>query len=164
MLLFIPLFLIGCVSRVVPLKRTYVPGAYEKLIEKPKEQVWNSLLDILPKNGLPVRLKESGSGLIKCEPVKLAWTYENKKGKLDDPQAYVVVERVIYKNKLLPLTSVTGEWDIRLKESKEGQTYLVVSLVNLRYTTPTEPSYQPFLQAIPTSTGVFERTLYEQVK
>ena len=165
---FLPLvflfFSVGCISRVVPLKQEYVPATFEKVSDRPKYEVWKSLLHFFSKNGLSIRVSDSTSGLVKSSPANLTWTYENKKGKLNDPEAWVVVERVIYKNKLLPLTSVVGEWDVRIKEAKDGQSYIIVSLANLKYNTPTEPSYQPFLQAAPRSTGVFERTLYDQIK
>jgi hypothetical protein len=106
----------------------------------------------------------SSSGLIKSHQTKLIWSYENKKGKLNDPQAWVAVERVIYKNKPLTLTSIVGEWNIRIKAINDSQTYIVINLVNLRYSTPVEPSFQPFLQATPRSTGVFEQVIYDQIK
>lgn len=164
LLLIFSLFFIGCISRVVPLKHDYVPATYEKVSERPKDQVWKSLVDYFSKSGLTIRVLDSSSGLVKSNSTNLPWTYENKKGTLDNPRAWVVVERVIYKNKLLPLTSVIGEWDIRIKATKEGQAYIVVSMANLKYNTPSEPTYQPFLQAAPRSTGVFEQMLYDQIK
>lgn len=158
------LFLAGCVSSVIPLRHAYLPGLYEQVCEKPKKEVWKSLLTFFSMKGLPVRLVDTGSGLIKSHQTKLSWSYENKKGKLNDAKAWVAVERIIYKNKPLVLTSITGEWNVRVKALNDSQTYLVVNLVNLRYNTPLDSTFQPFLRATPRSTGVFERVLYEQLK
>lgn len=162
--LLVLLFLIsGCISRVVPLKHEYVPATYEKVSQLPKAKVWKNVQDFLSKNGMSARILDSSSGLIKTNVTNMAWTYENKNGILDNPKAWVVVERVIYKNKLLPLTAITGEWDIRLKSTKEDQTYIVINMSSLKYSTPSVPTFQPFLQAGPRSTGVFEQMLYEQI-
>lgn len=164
LLLIFSLFLFSCVSRVVPLRHQYLPGIYEQVSEKPKANVWNSLLDFFSKNGLSIRVLDSSTGLIKSAQTRLPWSYETKGGKLNDPQAWVVLERVIYKNKPLVLTSIVGDWNIRLKEIEEGRTYVVVNLVNLKYNTPLDTSYQPFLRATPRSTGVFERMIADHLK
>lgn len=164
LLLGFSLFFLGCVSAVIRLRNPYIPGLYEQVSGKPKARVWNNLFSFFSKNGLSVRLVDSTNGLIKSSQTNLPWSYENKKGKLNNPRAWVVVERIIYKNKPLVLTSVTGEWNIRIKALNDSQTYVVVNLVNLRYNTPLDTSYQPFLRASPRSTGVFEKMLEEQIK
>lgn len=157
-------FFVGCVSAVIPLRHAYIPGLYEQVSEKPKNQVWNRLFTFFSRNGLSIRLVDSSSGLIKSTQTNLPWSYENKKGKLNNPRAWVAVERIIYKNKPLVLTSITGEWNIRIKALNDSQTYVLVNLVNLRYNTPVDTSFQPFLRATPRSTGVFEKMLDEQLK
>lgn len=164
LLLCFSFFFVGCVSSVIPLRHKYIPGIYEQVFEKPKSQVWNSLLNFFSKNGVSLRLVDSSSGLLKSHQTNLPWSYESKKGKLNDPRAWVAVERIIYRNKPLVLTSIVGEWSIRLKALNDSQTYIVVNLVNLRYNTPLEPTFQPFLRATPRSTGVFERMIYDQLK
>lgn len=164
LLLGLSFFFVGCVSSVIRLRHEYIPGLYEQVIEKPRARVWNSLLATLSKSGLSIRLVDSSSGLIKSHPTKLPWSYENKKGNLNDPQAWVAVERVIYKNKPLVLTSIIGEWSIRTKAINDSQTYLVVNLVNLKYNTPLDTSFQPFLRATPRSTGMFEKMIGDQLK
>ena len=165
LLLIFSFFLIGCVSRVVPLRHQYLPGIFEQVVTKPKAVVWANLLNFLSQNQIAVRVSDSATGLLKSGQTALPWSYESKGGgKLNDPEAWVAVERVIYKNKPLTLTSIVGEWNIRVKELDAGRTYIVVNLVDLRYSTPSEPTYQPFLRASPRSTGVFERMLADQLK
>jgi hypothetical protein len=164
LLLGLAFFFVGCVSSVIRLRHEYVPGLYEQIIETPKSKVWNSLLTVLSKSDLSIRLADSSSSLIKSHQTKLLWSYENKKGKLNNSKAWVAVERVIYKNKPLVLTSITGEWNIRMKAINDSQTYIVVNLVNLRYNTPLDTSFQPFLRATPRSTGVFEKMICDQLK
>lgn len=150
--------------KTIPLKSTYSDGNFEEYSDKTKDQVWDNVIDFFAKAGLSIRIIDRASGLIISGQTSLKTTYENTKGELVKKDAWVVVAKTIdqYK-KVVPATSVTGEWNVRLKEVN-GKTLINVNLVSPTYIGYTTNVSTAFKKGSIQSTGVFEKMIYDIVK
>lgn len=168
-LLFIVFFLIGCGVKVIPLKGSYEQKPFQVIVDKPKDLVWDNIIDFFATKGLTIRIIDRSSGLITSDKSALTWTYENNKGGLVNPSAWVVVAKMIDPNTNKPILNPTvyGDWNIRIKEA-DGKTLLNVNLVNIN----AYGIYYGFMQNTPTpfqlkdakSTGNFEKMISDIVK
>jgi hypothetical protein len=152
--------------KTIPLKNTYSNGNFEKTADAMKDTVWDNIIDFFAKNGLPIKLIDRSSGLIISSESYLTWTFENNKGQLQNPKAWVVLAKQINPNNKQPIKyqSVTGEWNIRIKSISDHQTLINVNLVNTKYSSPFSETVKQFTPGTFQSTGVFENWIYETIK
>jgi hypothetical protein len=167
---FFPLLAIvlsSCMTiKTVPLKGNYSNGNFEKTTNKSKDEVWDNIIEFFAKNGLPIRLIDRSSGLIISNESYLKWTFENNKGQLENPAAWIVVAKQINPNNktYIKPVMVTGEWNVRIKSITENETLINVNLVNTKYTTLFSENPTPFIPGRFQSTGVFENWIYNTIK
>lgn len=165
------LFLISCNStRIIPIKGTYLTKPYEAQANKDFEDTWDKAIDLFAQNGLSIRLIDKSSGLIISERALLPYTRENRKGELINKDAWVVVDRVENKStgKLDPISSATGEWNIRIKKGKTTTPIINVNLVNIQVGVLAPPTKfeKGKIIVIPISsksTGVFEKIVTDLI-
>ena len=156
----------SCTPKAYPLKGTYTNGNFEAYSEKSKDAVWDNIIEFFAKNGISIRIIDRSSGLIVSGETELTWSFENKKGELENKDAWVAIYRLYdpgsrqtYKPYL-----VTGEWNIRIKE-QNNKTLININLVNPTYTrVMTSPVKTTFQKGYVQSTGVFEKWVYEKIK
>ncbi len=173
---FLPLavlvILIQCSPKIAPLTKTYQAKPYEAISDNNKDIVWDKIVDFFAKNGLSIKLIDRSSGLIVSDATTLTYTHEDDKGNLKNPKAWVVLNK-IYKagNKLyIEPTSLTGEWNIRIKSTSDNKTNINVNLVNIKYTYLNssgmpEKDSQYFVNKFQAqSTGKFEEFIFNNVK
>lgn len=132
-LLFSALLFVGCSGKIVPLKGSYPATPIVYNTEKSFEEVWDKLVDLFAQKGLSIRIIDKSSGLISSGNAELTVTYEDKKGKIIDPSAIIVVPSLKnsadmtygpvsglhfdYKlNKYVP-NMVYGDWNVRVKKT-----------------------------------------------
>jgi hypothetical protein len=168
--LFLTTLIVSCTYKTVPLKGKYSDGNFEAYSDKSKDQVWENIIDFFSKKGLSIKIIDRSSGLIVSGESVLPWSYEDKNGKVEKKDAWVVIQKIIDPGTRKPIMPfrVTGEWNIRIKE-KDGKTLIAINLVNPSYASSGaygSPSKTPtmFEQGTLQSTGNFEKLVYEQIK
>src|SRR4051812_9290091 len=102
--LFLISTLISCSNKVIPLKNNYSNGNFESISQRPKDQVWDNIIDMFTKKGLSIRIIDRSSGLIISNETRLPWTFETKAGKLEKPTAWVVIEKVVNQGSRLAIS------------------------------------------------------------
>lgn len=171
-IVFACLMLSGCaVSKVIPLKGSYPQTPIISSTDKPFDKVWDNIIDYFAQKGIPIRIIDRSSGLIISDKASLSWSFEDKNGALKSPHAYVVLQTILDKMHEKPFipASVTGEWNVRIKNA-DGKTTVNVNLYNI------EATYGSYYYSVYThsmitpvkvdgkTTGVFEQTIYDAVK
>jgi hypothetical protein len=132
----ISILLTSCMTlKPVALKGNYSDKPYEALSDKKFDQVWSNIIDLFATKGLSIKLIDKSSGLIISEKTSFTsdYTFENTKGELENPNAYIVIEKITfegYKQSMIP-EKITGEWNIRIKENTNGKVSVNVNLTNI---------------------------------
>ena len=158
----------GCATKVIPLKGHYVDKPYEIISDKTKDQVWDKIIDFFAQNGLSIKIIDKSSGLITSDKTRLSWTMENKDGTLFKPDRWIVIEKIslLGSGAFVTPTSVTGDWNIRIKDAGDNKTIINVNLVNIQakatYSNGREILQEIEIKAL--STGIFEKTIADAVK
>ena len=166
------LLLTSCMTlQPLPLKGTYLDKPYEVVSDKKFEQVWTNIIDLFATKGLSIKLIDKSSGLIISEKTSFIndYSFEDKTGKLENPNASVVIEKITYSgyNQSVKPEKITGEWNIRIKDNGNGKTIVNVNLTNIDATTFIAGSqYSPArnLTFNGKSTGKFEELITTLVK
>jgi hypothetical protein len=163
------LSLIGCTTtKIVPLKGVYENKPFEIISDTPKDQVWDKIIDFFAQNGLSIKIIDRSSGLIISDRSSLNWTFENNNGELIKPLASVVIEKIIDIGTKKPIrpSSVTGDWNIRIKQLPDNKTSINVNLLHIEATGYTIKFGEGVTQyAIKgKSTGNFEKLISDKVK
>ena len=132
------LLLTSCMTlQPLPLKGTYLDKPYEVVSDKKFEQVWTNIIDLFATKGLSIKLIDKSSGLIISEKTSFIndYSFEDKTGKLENPNASVVIEKITYSgyNQSAKPEKITGEWNIRIKENSDGKTIVNVNLTNIEF-------------------------------
>ncbi|HMT74164.1 MAG TPA: hypothetical protein PKA77_08855 [Chitinophagaceae bacterium] len=139
-LTFASVILSSCASyKVVPFKGTYLEPPFKFTSTKTYQQVWDNLIDLFAQKGLSIKLIDKSSGLLISNEIVIKHTVETKTGSLVNSDAYIVVPLLYNKGSMIskPINDnadITGEWNVRVKESQDG-TIINVNLVNLKYFT-----------------------------
>ena len=161
--------LTGCaVNKIVPLKGTYMDKPFEIITDTPKDQVWDKIIDFFAQNGLSIKIIDRSSGLIISDKSSLNWTFEDAKGKLYKPLASVVIEKVVDAGtkKAIRPASVTGDWNIRIKQLSDNKTSINVNLVHIEatgYSVKFTTGVTQFsIKGL--STGNFEKLIADKIK
>ena len=155
--------------KLIPLKGNYVNTPYQFVSDKPKDKVWDNIIDFFAQKGLSIKLIDRSSGLIVSEKTGLTFTHEDKTGQLVNKGAWAVIPKIWSpgQNKYISLyTTIMGDWNIRIKELETGKTSINVNLVNITgltssYSLNTGPN--TIIDA-GKSTGVFEEMIAVSVK
>lgn len=158
------LLLSSCTPGFTALRGNYPQTPIINYTDKPKDQVWDNIIDFFAQKGIPIKIIDKSSGLIVSDKANLSWSYEDKKGKLFQPSAFAAIRKFMYPNISKPVNpeKVTGEWNIRIKETN-GKTSINVNLYNI------EGTYQignssSLRDPNGKTTGVFEQLIYDAVK
>lgn len=166
-ILIIAIALFSCAApKITPLKGSYSNGNFEATVDKPKDQIWDNIIDFFSKKGLPISLIDRSSGLIVSNEVSLKWTRETKEGKPKSPTADIVVQTVYDPNSRTYINPylITGQWNIRIKPLEDNKTLVYVNLVNPRYVSTYGGTATTFRQGSMQSLGNFERLIFENIK
>ncbi|HTI12517.1 MAG TPA: hypothetical protein VL832_28285 [Puia sp.] len=173
--LFASLFMLSCSVQFVAPKGNYPkpPIAYHS--NKPVDKVWDNLIDVFAQNGLSIKIIDKSSGLIVSERKSLSFTVEDKKGKIKNPSAFVIMPRITYEgfdDAILPY-HVYGEWNVRIKAEGQG-TLININLLNFNadygdpksenslYYQKLRRKYQGSLDG--QTTGIFENIIATSIK
>lgn len=159
----------GCSIKTVALKGSYPDKPFEVVADKPTDKVWDNIIDFFATKGLSIRIIDKSSGLIVSDKTALVWSYEDGKGMLISRDAWIAVPKQIDPgtNKPIPFVSITGDWNIRIKEQSPGKTLINVNLVNIQsqavvHNLLTPPTIISVVGA--KTTGVFEKMIADIIK
>lgn len=166
------ILLTSCMTlKPVSLKGNYSESPYEVVSDKEFDQVWSNIIDLFATKGLSIKLIDKNSGLIISEKTSFLsdYTFEDKNGVLENPNASIVIEKMTYEgyNQSLKPQKITGEWNIRIKENSSGKVVVNVNLTNIDATSLVAGSqYSPAqnLTFNGKSTGKFEELITSLVK
>lgn len=172
LLIFSALLFNSCMTmKPLPLKGNYLDKPYEVISDKTFEQVWTNIIDLFATKGLSIKLIDKSSGLIISEKTSFLndYTFEDKTGNLENPNASVVIEKITYQgyNQSAKPDKITGEWNIRIKDNGNGKTVVNVNLTNIDATSFIAGSqYSPArnLTFNGKSTGKFEELISTLIK
>ena len=164
------IFLVSCTLKFYPLKGNYPPTPIVYTTEKSFDQVWSNLVDLFAQKGISIRIIDKSSGLIASERTKLSTSYEDSKGKLYSPKAFVVLKRNNYQgdeNMKKSYFDVTGEWNVHLKQ-EANDVSVNINIVNIEgeqvYTSLYHGETRSRVTIRAQTTGVFEKLIFEAVK
>lgn len=133
------------------------------------DSVWSSIIDLFSSKGISIKVIDKQSGLIVSENTSFMhqYTFEGKDGKLENENAWVVVERRGNGwGGLVQPIKLTGDWNIRVKELN-NKTLVTVNLTNIDasfYIGPTTYSSGVYRPLNCKSTGVFEKFIFDNIK
>jgi len=145
------IILSSCSAKIYPLTGTYPTTPIVIKSTKSFDQAWDKLVDIFAQKGLSIKIIDKSSGLIISSKSELSATFEDNKGKIVDPAAFVVVPATIYYGgKRGPITGITsgaysksiitspayGDWNVRIKPDGTG------SLINVNINNVSYKSWQ----------------------
>jgi|GEM_PF-3074923 len=134
------LFLTSC-GQIVPLKGSYPTSAYKETINKPIDQVWDNLIDIIADYGYEPNLLDKNSGFMAIRSVRIAdedVTIEDKKGAPLKPNALVITEKLDFDDKrsVIAYNRIESGWNVRLRSLEENKTLVSVFLYNINVNRP----------------------------
>lgn len=135
--------------------------------ESSKEVVWDKLTEVIARQSLQIKSFDKENGLVICEGKIVNWCYEDKEGQLMNKESLVVIPKMLDNTSKVPKNplEVTAGWAVLVHKKTDGKTLISVSLhdiktIKKRATRRKAPKLLP--GAI--STGVFERSLIEQIR
>lgn len=106
-----------------PLKGRHQERPYVTQSNKEFEEVWDNAIEVLATGGYPIKLLDKQSGLIVCERTTLigSFTYEDKKGEIEDPEAFIVLPRLSGGGmKYVPPKNLSGVLNILVRPLESG--------------------------------------------
>lgn len=154
-------------SQQLTLKGNYLTEPYTFNSDKPKQQVWDNLIDIVAQTGIGFTTLDKENGLLISKEYSFqgSVTTEDKAGKIRDSSAWIVVNSRYWnvtKEYDYP-KNITGVLTIRIRENGNGSTGSI-NLTNVKaYHNTTGQVIQSDVYQV-RSTGVFERKIMEKLK
>jgi len=170
---FFPLVLfcaISCTPKVIPLKNSYDDKPFEMTAGKDFEQVWSNTIEFFAKSGISIKIIDKSSGLIVATATQADVTAEDKNGKLINPDAWAVAEKIYEpgSNRTYYAKVGTIEWNVFLKKATETSTTVNINLISVVTITVAQAGFAtPIAKTFKTrsrTTGVWEKTVFEKIK
>lgn len=165
---FLPLLLIivSCSLKTIPLKGKYQVEPFTQNTTTPVDKVWDKLVDLFATKGLSIKIIDRSSGLIVSDRYRLTVTQEDKNGKLENANAYVVTPKVYSpgSNSYIIPSDIVGEWNVRIKDNGSGGTLINVNLVNIKDVFTDLKGFSNEKLSVGKSTGVFEKIIFDSIK
>ena len=118
----------GCTPDSVPLKGKYTDTPIEFTSTKTSDSLWLNIRQIFSEKGLVIKKIDTKEGLIvtKKTPFISVYTQEDKDGKLEEPRAWVVLQKDFTKRKVWKPKRIYGEWTIQINETESGVTKIKI--------------------------------------
>ena len=157
--LLITLILQSCAYKAVPLKGTYQNGVVKSKVDLSFERTWEKVIDMIASTGVSVKMIDKSSGLIIGESGSF-WqlvTIEDKRGKIMNPEFFIVRERMPTESKPLPFNAI-ATWNLRVKSLDNASSVISVKLHTIRIERPASA-----LQFKGLSTGNFEKWMIDEI-
>lgn len=168
----ITVILVSCAPTMYRLEGKYLDAPYQITSTKSFDQVWTNIIDFFATKGISIKVIDRSSGLIVSEKTSFKNSYSfEEKGKPKNPNAYIVLSAIEVNGVELHPQTITAEWNIRIKTNDKGGTIVNVNMTNIQanyYQAPVRGTYlsqqERNYDFDGKSTGVFEKTISDQVK
>jgi hypothetical protein len=181
-LILLALIFCSCSVTNYPLKGSYPNTPMVFASNNTFENTWDKLIDVFAQKGLSIRLIDKSSGLIISTTSAMPASAEDEKGRLVDRSAYIAVPSWRFgggqrqaisgqvstgynKNSKAKFREVYGEWNVRVKPSRDGST-INVNITNVNYYEYDQKTKTKIFLPLTDyhSTGVFEKLLSDMIK
>lgn len=156
-------FVFACSVQRIPLRDKYLDGPYTVTTEKSYDKCWDSAIDFFSQLGIPIKTIEKASGIIVSENMNLksqSNVEDQKTGRIINDKAWIGVGVIKDGMAILTPSRVTGEWNVRVKES-DGKRVVSVNLVNIQAALYSNGYISQTFEA--KSTGVFEKSVVDWI-
>jgi hypothetical protein len=171
---FLPIFLLfaSCAPKLIPLKNNYDTKPFELTTSSDFETVWGKIIEMFAKKGIGVKIIDKSSGFIVAQNTTAPITTEDKNGKLLNPNAWAVTQKLYDpgSRKYFYAKEGTIEWNIYIKRNIDNTTTININLIDVTTVTSVyslgytvAPTTKTFKTRALT-TGVFEKQIAEQIK
>lgn len=112
----------GCNPDSIPLKGKYPITPFEITSTKSVDSTWSNLADLFASNGLLVKNIDKNKGLIvsRKTPFIPIYSFEDNDGRLQIPEAWVVLPKVIVHRKQWVPKMIYSHWHIQITETEKG--------------------------------------------
>jgi hypothetical protein len=162
----------SCAPKIVPLKNTYDTKPFETTTSSNFETVWSRIIEMFAKKGIGVKLIDKSSGFIVAQNTAAPITTEDKDGKLFNPKAWAVAQKIYDpgSRKFFYAREGTIEWNIFIKRNIDSTTTININLIDVTTTTGVYSfgsTITPTAKIFKTralTTGVFEKQVADQIK
>ena len=120
-----------CNPNSIPIKGKYADSQSEITLTKSADSIWLKITNLFVAKGLMVKSIDKNKGQIVTTktPFISAYTFEDKDGQLEEPQAWVVLSKVFLKKKQWIPKKIYSQWSIQISEMAGGRTMVKVDPV-----------------------------------
>lgn len=144
-------FLTSCFTvKTYPIKGTYQNRYTDTVVNTNKEAIWNKIIDFCSQNGLSIKVIDRSSGVIVFDKVGTSCTYEKNDSttELMNDNAWLVVPKQYQLNAyphILSPSSVSAEWNLRVKEVTNDSFLIEIYLIYARHQTTYSTKYDKYM-------------------
>lgn len=118
----------SCSSYIIPLEGNYVDTFAEITSTKPVDSTWSNITQLFVEKGLSIKKLEIEKGVIvSTKSSFIAYTFEDKDGKLIEPEARIVLKKVLINKKEWNHNKIFCKWNIQIAETGKGISTVRVS-------------------------------------
>ena len=166
-LIIVSILFIGCSMKTIPLKGKYPEQSTEYITNKSFDEVWDNVVDLFAKTGIPIKTIDKSSGIIVANKTNFQATFENENGALIDTNAAFVAVKLIVpaNNRLIEPVYVSSDFNVRVKKLADNKVSIGINVFinKAEYYWMAAPTPTIFNGRV-ASTGKLERTIYGLVK
>ncbi|MEP7376539.1 MAG: hypothetical protein ABI675_24285 [Chitinophagaceae bacterium] len=170
--LIVLLLFASCTPKVIPLKNTYDSKPFETTTTSDFETVWSKVIELFAKKGIGVKIIDKSSGFIVAQNTAAPITTEDKNGKLLNPTAWAVTQKLYDpgSRKYYYAKEGTIEWNIFIKRNTDSTTTININLIDVTTITSvysigyTTTATAKTFKTRALTTGVFEKQVADQIK
>jgi hypothetical protein len=153
--------------KTIPLKGKYPEQSTEYITNKSFDEVWDNVVDLFAKTGIPIKTIDKSSGIIVANKTNFQATFENENGALIDTNAAFVAVKLIVpaNNRLIEPVYVSSDFNVRVKKLADNKVSIGINVFinKAEYYWMAAPTPTIFNGRV-ASTGKLERTIYGLVK
>jgi len=135
-LIVVPLLsLQACNPQLISLKGYYPLTSTEITFTSPADSVWSHLSTLFSNYGMPIKKIEKDKGLITTTNTSFIsiYTFEDDKGQLVQPDAWIVLPKAISNKKEWKPQEIYSQWQVQITETEKSTTLQINPLVMCTY-------------------------------
>jgi len=116
--------------KTIPLKGKYPEQSTEYITNESFDKVWDRVIDLFAKYGIPIKTIDKSSGIIIANKSNFIATFENENGSLIDTNAcFVAVKLIVPANhRVIEPVYVSSDFNVRVKKLEDNNTSIVINV------------------------------------
>ena len=128
--IIVSVLFIGCSMKTIPLKGRYPEQSTEYITNESFDKVWDRVIDLFAKYGIPIKTIDKSSGIIVANKSNFIATFENENGSLIDTNACFVAVKLIVpaNNRLIQPVYVSSDFNVRVKKLEDNNVSIVINV------------------------------------